>query len=221
MTSNQIAWDVLMMPDYRADNPYQTLLSTALETEGIKVHFPQGYRRVLPLLRAMKDATDTTRILHLHWIDTYIKGQNRFMKLSYGLKLLLDIFILRSAGYAVVWTIHNTVSHDAKFPKLERWIQRRLIQLVNKIIIHSQAARAEIANTYQIDLFKASVISHGHYRDFYLPAVSAQTARDRLNLPHHKRIFLTFGMLRPYKGIENLLRVWHRQQIQNRKLLIC
>lgn len=220
MASNQTGLGVLMMPDYRADNPYQQLLSTALEREGAVVQFPKGYRRVFPLFRAIKDEPKETRVLHLHWIDQYIKGENWFVKLVYGLKFLLDILIVRSSSYAVVWTIHNTVSHNAKFPRLELWIQRRLIQLVDGVIVHSQAALAEVANTYRTDLSKAAVIPHGHYRDVYPPAVSVKAARDRLNLPQDKQIFLTFGMLRPYKGIENLLQVWQSQQAPDRILLI-
>lgn len=209
-----------MMPDYCADNPYQQLLSTALAKENVRVQFPKGYRRVFPLFRAIKDEPEATHVLHLHWIDQYIKGESWFVKLVYGLKLLLDIFIVRQSGYAVIWTIHNTVSHNAKFPKLELWIQRRLLQLVDRVIVHSKAALAEVASTYQANLSKAVVIHHGHYRDAYPSAVSSDVARDRLNLSKHKQIFLTFGMLRPYKGIEKLLSIWQSQQTENRTLLI-
>lgn len=210
-----------MMPDYRADNPYQQLLSTALEKEGVNVRFPKGYRRVLPLFRAIKDGSETTQVLHLHWIDQYVKGENWFVKLIYGLKFLLDVLIVRSSGRAVIWTIHNTVSHNAKFPKLELWIQRRLIRVVNRAIVHSQAALKEISDTYRVIPGEAVVIPHGHYRDVYPPAICLETAREQLELPKHAQIFLTFGMLRPYKGIENLLYVWKRQQAKHRTLLIA
>lgn len=220
MVSNQIALGVLMMPDYRADNPYQQLLSAALKAEGVSVQFPIGYRRVLPLFRAIKDEPEANCVLHLHWIDQYVKGETWLVKFLYGLKLLIDIFIVRSAGHAVIWTIHNTVSHNAKFPKLELWIQRRLIQLVDKVIVHTRAALAEVSDVYQVDLSKASVIHHGHYRSIYPSAISLEAARARLNLPKNQQVFLTFGMLRPYKGIENLLRIWQSQRTENRTLLI-
>ena len=42
-----------MMPDYRRDNPYQQLLADAIKAAGCGVEFPNGYRRVLPIYRAV------------------------------------------------------------------------------------------------------------------------------------------------------------------------
>ncbi len=64
---------MLMMPDYRPDNPYQELLAHGLKAEGCRVAFPRGYRRVLPLCRAVRDEKGVD-ILHLHWTSPYLKG---------------------------------------------------------------------------------------------------------------------------------------------------
>jgi folate-dependent phosphoribosylglycinamide formyltransferase PurN len=105
---------VLMIPDYRTDNPYQTLLSKALENQGVKVLVPCGYRRVFPIYRAIK-SKEKINILHLHWISPYFKGKNIFTKSIYALKLLIDIFLTKWAGVKIVWTYHNHISHDSLF----------------------------------------------------------------------------------------------------------
>ena len=134
---------VLMMPDYRIDNPYQTLLTEALQQEQAGVYFPSGYRRVFPLFRALKDQPIPVQVLHLHWINPYIKGETWLKRSIYSLKFLADVLLCRFSGVKVVWTIHNRLSHEAQFPLLELWTIRQLVKLVDRIIVHHQAAIPE------------------------------------------------------------------------------
>jgi len=199
---------VLMMPDYRVDNPYQALLTEALQQEEVEVYFPSGYRRVLPIYRASKDCCVPVQILHLHWINPYLKGLTWLERYIYSLKFLMDIFLVRVAGIKVVWTIHNRLSHEAQFSSLELWTIRQLVKLADRIIVHHQATVLELSELYQFDLEKATVIPHGHYRGVYGEAVPSLKAREILGLPRTGKLYLTLGMLRPYKGIERLLEIW-------------
>jgi glycosyltransferase involved in cell wall biosynthesis len=203
---------VLMMPDYRADNPYQTLLSEALQQEGVTVQFPIGYRRIFPIYRAIKTSPEAIATLHLHWLDQYLKGNNFFVKLVYCIKFLIDILLTRWAGVRVVWTIHNVVSHSAKFPRLELWTQQLLVKLIDYAIVHHTTAVHETCQCYKLPSAKVAVIPHGHYREVYQPAIDPLIARQKLGLPESGRIYLNLGMLKPYKGIERLLQLWKEQQ---------
>ena len=199
---------VLMMPDYRHDNPYQTLLSTALETEKVKVNFPSGYRRVFPVFRAIKTNFTPIKVLHLHWLDPYLKGDNSWVKCIYCLKFLGDILLTHWTGVKIVWTIHNTISHNSKFPRLELWAYRMLVKIVDRVIVHDEVAIDEIVPLYRLNPAKIAVITHGHYRDIYPQKIDSLEARRQLNLPKSGKIYLNLGMLKPYKGIERLLKLW-------------
>jgi glycosyltransferase involved in cell wall biosynthesis len=205
------AVQVLMMPDYRVENPYQALLAEALQQGKVEVHFPFGYRRVFPIFRAIKDCTAPIQVLHLHWISPYVKGTSWLKRYIYSLKFLTDIFITRLAGVKVVWTVHNRLSHEAQFSNLELWTIRQLVKLVDRIIVHHHAALSELADLYQFDRRKATVIPHGHYRTVYGEAIDPATARNILGLPPTGKLYLNLGMLRPYKGIERLLQTWHKK----------
>ncbi|MEQ8756864.1 MAG: glycosyltransferase family 4 protein [Coleofasciculus sp. G1-WW12-02] len=213
---------VLMMPDYRIDNPYQTLLAKALELNGVRVHFPWGYRRVFPIFRVIKTSQQSFDIVHLHWLSPYIKGDRWLTKFVYSVKLLIDVLMTRWAGVRVVWTVHNRISHDSKFPRLELWTRRILAQLVDQIILHNYSTLDVIAQEYWFAPAKAEVIPIGHYRDIYCPLIDEQLARKELNLSPTGHIYLNQGMLRPYKGIERLLKVWRENQdvFENDILLI-
>jgi glycosyltransferase involved in cell wall biosynthesis len=220
-TKNLEPLKVLMMPDYRQDNPYQYLLAKALETERIPVIFPAGYRRVLPILRAVKD--NSGNVLHLHWLSPYLKGKSWLPKSIYSFKFLVDIWLTRLMGVKVVWTIHNRVSHNCQFSGMELWLRKSLAKLVDRIIVHNSSTLDYLERDWKIDRAKIRVIPHGHYRDAYIPAISQDLARQQLNLPLNGRIYLNLGMLRPYKGIESLLEVWknNRDLFKEHTLLIA
>lgn len=203
---------VLMMPDYRADNPYQTLLARALTAQNVSVHFPAGYRRGLPIFRALQQNQQSFDILHLHWPNPYLKGDNVGLKLIYVLKFLLDLALVRLSGTKIVWTIHNRIGHEAKFPRLELWSQRGLTRLVNRIILHNQATAEALAQEFGFNLAKAQVIPIGHYRNVYHPLIDAPSARRALNLPDADRVYLYLGMVRPYKGLDQLIKLWQANQ---------
>ncbi len=203
---------VLMMPDYRVDNPYQILLAKALESNGVQVHFPRGYRRVFPIWRTIKTSQQHFDVLHLHWISPYIKGEQWLTKFIYSIKFLIDVLLTRRSGITVVWTIHNRISHDSKFPKLELGVRRILVKLVKRLILHNHSTIAAIVQDYRFDANKAIVIPIGHYRGIYQDLIDEQSARKQLGLPSTGRIYLSQGMIRPYKGIERLLRVWRRNE---------
>ena len=42
----------------------------------------------------------------------------------------------------------------------------------------------------------------------YSPAIAKDVARQKLGLPEQGLVFLNFGVLKPYKGTEKLLKVW-------------
>lgn len=201
---------VLMMPDYRHDNLYQSLLADALESEKAKVVFPQGYRRVLPFFRAVKD--NRCDVLHIHWLTPYIRSDKWFGSFFYSCKFLVDIFLVRCLGVKVVWTVHNQSAHNCCFPNLDLWLRKSIAKLVDKLIVHNNSTVDFLEQSWKIDRLKIAVIPHGHYRDAYYPAIDKAEARKQLNLPLNGRIYLNLGMLRPYKGIENFLDVWRDNQ---------
>lgn len=203
---------VLMVPDYRLGNPYQQLLADASAEHGVKVYFPYGYRRLLPILRAVKDQPEAIDVLHLHWLEAYLRGTNTFTSYVYAIKLVLDIWLVRSTGTRIVWTIHNLLEHETKFPRLELWVRKIISKLSDCLILHNQIVQTAVIKQYQCDPAKTVIIPHGHYRSCYKPAITQSEARQQLNLPAQGQIYLTLGMLRPYKGIEQLLEHWQANQ---------
>jgi beta-1,4-mannosyltransferase len=212
-----------MVPDYHRDNPYQTLLVNAIEQYGSRVYYPDGYRRVLPIFRAVQEQPQKINVLHLHWLETYLRGRNCLERFIYAIKLLLDILLLRLSGVSLVWTIHNLREHEYPSPRLELWVRRVLVAWSDGLILHNHLTLKTIADSHRIDSRKAHIIPHGHYRGVYGPTIDRATARVLLNLPQEGLIYLHLGMLRPYKGVEKLIQIWkdHADTFTGHTLLIA
>jgi len=82
---------------------------------------------------------------------------------------------------------------------------------VNAAILHGNSLRGFIQRDYKIDNEKLSIINLGNYRSIYPALTDKSEARKKLLIPHGVRsIFLHQGLLKPYKGIEDLIQVWNQ-----------
>jgi glycosyltransferase involved in cell wall biosynthesis len=204
---------ILMLPDFRNDNPYQSLLSQGLAQEQIQVEFWYYYLNYFPILRGvLKNQPPAVDIVHLHWLDFYINAPKKGYKLLACIKFLLDIILVRMLGVKIVWTVHNQVSHDDKFSELESWTREILSKLVNGIIFHSYSSLKLVETDSKFNSQKAIVIPHGHYREVYGASVNSIDARKQLGLPLTGRIYMNIGFLKPYKKIEKLIDIWKNNQ---------
>ncbi len=203
---------VYMTPDYRGVNPYQELLRRALAPLGVETVFPRGYRRGLPLLRGLLAAGPTTAV-HLHWLSPWLKRYPGWWGTWFGaLRLAAELLVTqRLLGRRLVWTVHNLESHEGGDQPGERWLRRWLGRTADALIVHTEDARQRVAERYRCPEAKIHVIRHGHYDGHYGLAPEAQTARQQLGLPSAAVIFLFLGMLRPYKGLADLLAAWRER----------
>ena len=197
---------VLALPDYRKDNPYQHLLATALSDIGVETQFSVGYKRVLPILRAVLACKPD--VLHLHWPTPYFRGNRGFRRVIYSLSTIFDLTLVRMMGVRLVWTVHNVISHDTPSPRLELTFSRWLSRIADALIVHSADAEQEIISEFNVKQKKVSVIKHGSFSMVYNSVIDHSEAREKLSLPSSGAIVLFFGMVRPYKGVHHLLEAW-------------
>ncbi|NER08634.1 MAG: glycosyltransferase, partial [Okeania sp. SIO3C4] len=206
---------VLMVPSdcsSKAMNPYQILLSQSLVAQGINLENWPYYEGKFPIFKAAVARKKYFDVVHIHWIYCYFVGENRYLYFLSCIRFILDVLITRLAGLKIVWTVHDYISHDIKFPGLQLWTRRQLVKLVDRIICLNKMTLETIATEYKFNPTKATFIPHGHYRDVYQKPVDSAEARKELNLPESGKVYLNLGLLRPYKGIENLLQVWQDNQ---------
>jgi len=194
----------MFVPDWRAGNPYQELLAAALRQQGCRVTFPKDRRWKHHIFRM--PFTPDLDVLHLHWQHAYLVGESLARSVSSSLGFIVALSILRLRGIRLVWTVHNLVSHERRFRRLERMASGMVARLVHRILVHYPEAELIVKDEYRLSpSCEVMVAPHGSFVDVYASrgedgALAPQQAR-----PLRELVFLAFGQVRPYKRLEDLI----------------
>jgi beta-1,4-mannosyltransferase len=178
-------------------NPYLSLFETSLANNGVTVIKSRFTRRFLS-----KPAEG--KVIHFHWPSVFYAGERR-EEFSKRLSAFVEILsTARAAGWKILWTAHNVFPHDGCFRDLEHAALKQLLSRCDWVIAHCQQAASILAASTSFKL-NISVIPHPNFINAYGLPPSKKAARAALGIEHNKRVLLSFGILRPYKGIENLV----------------
>jgi glycosyltransferase involved in cell wall biosynthesis len=209
-------------------NPYLGLLRDGLAAAGADVRLVDRFD---PAMLIGPDAPD---VIHLHWLDHYdlppplawpavaaaqdlprrllrrgwetlmesrlIYQARRWLRLR---RLLGQLAAFRSRGGRVAYTVHNLEPHEGG-GLADRWGLAGLVRLADVLHVHDEQTAVALAGRYGRRPGVA-VIPHGHYIGCYPNTISRAAARRQLGLPDDAFVYLSLGLLRPYKGLEELI----------------
>jgi glycosyltransferase involved in cell wall biosynthesis len=193
---------LIFYPDYRAANPYQTLLYEHVDP--VVLIGPGDIGTALGRLRS--NGSRAQRILfHLHWEDAIlraVKDTGSAPHLAQAFLRDLESFV--DEGGLLFWTKHNLGPHDFEHADLSEQLSAAIGQLADVVIAHSPAAAKAVADLYRIGLEHVALQLHGNYRTVYAPT-ARQVARRALGIDDGRRCVLLFGRIMPYKGASELI----------------
>lgn len=175
-------------------NPYQRLIYSGWGTHAVG----------LDLATAAKLARrGLIHGLHLHW-DEFLLPASRPAVAEANHAMIAGV---RAAGGRVAFSVHNDRPHaDLDNPQalaqFRAWRQR-LLPLCDAVHVHSRAARDMLLAEYPVAPERVHVVPHPSYRGIYIP-VAAPPA------PPGRRRFLSFGTVRPNKGIATLIEAFRQ-----------
>ncbi|TWU00137.1 GDP-mannose:glycolipid 4-beta-D-mannosyltransferase precursor [Botrimarina colliarenosi] len=191
---------VVMCPPSQ-DNPYLASLSEKLDQSGCEVS--GGPFTPWLLLSPKVRAAD---VVHLHWPEHYTVGQGPVATFVKAVLFCLQIAVLRLRRTAIVWTVHNLVGHDAKNPRMQRWLNRQLAARSHALLVHSDAIADVVAREYlRGDRSKIHVAPHANYVDDYPRGMERAEARRLLGIGEDSFVYLFLGKIRGYKGVQELI----------------
>ncbi len=115
---------------------------------------------------------------------------------------------LRALGIPLVSTAHVVTPHERI--AMQDSVYRRIHHLPDAVIAHSAMDRDRLADEFDVDPGRVSVIPHGDYEFFTgeESPPSRESSRKRLGLDPRAPVALFFGYLREYKGLDLLLEAW-------------
>jgi beta-1,4-mannosyltransferase len=129
-------------------------------------------------------------VLHIHWPELLVRGTSPLRSVARIVLFLAVLTSMRIRRQALVRTLHNDGPHEGG-PRLESMALRCCDRRTTLWVLLNDASRPPRPAP-------TAVIPHGHYRD-WLATVAAELP-DRV--PGR---LLFFGLIRRYKGIEELL----------------
>ena len=212
--------NVLFLP-YFSENPYQDELAEGLRQHNVQVNF--GFYGRFSILDAVY-AHWKPDILHLHWTNFLLFSKDRESAIQTFHFLLTQLYVVKSLGIKIVWTVHELVWPESNFPELELVFHRALLPFYDAIFVHGQAAKDAVIQAYQIperDRHNIHITAHPNYLPNYENTISRDDARQHLKLPLVKTRFLFFGQIRPYKGVLELIAGFSQLKETNIELLIA
>jgi glycosyltransferase involved in cell wall biosynthesis len=200
---------ILVLPREET-NPYQELLYAEMRRRGVRITYLAALTPshtlnllLLPLEMAVRRCGGA-RVVHLHWAYAFgvpASAKSASVRRATAAWFAIWLRILRPLGQRLVWTAHNVLPVTAVFDD-DLAARRRLVAASDLVIAHSQATLDQLA-ALGIPARRGVVISHG-------PFTSA-TPLDALRAPgdgEGPRELLFFGKIRPYKGVDILLRAF-------------
>lgn len=120
-------------------------------------------------------------------------------------------FLLHYRKIPIILEYHEVVDtlEDSILPiRIYAKIMGRMIRkLAHKYVVHSEQDRILIAERYHIPLNNIEIIPHGLYDQY--PKIEKDIARNHLEITT-SHVILFFGLLRPYKGVSNLIHAFEQ-----------
>jgi glycosyltransferase involved in cell wall biosynthesis len=165
-------------------------------------------------------------VVHLHWLEYLAPADRRPLlggpKTAWrALRLMMALADLRRRGIAIVWTIHNLAPHEPVHPWIEQVLARGVLATADRAIVHSDHAKELVAGRLGFR-GKLHTIAHGNYRGVYPPATASRAdLRHAYGVPEGAYVYLSFGQIRAYKRLPELIEAFRALPAPDAALLIA
>jgi glycosyltransferase involved in cell wall biosynthesis len=153
--------------------------------------------------------------------------ENRFVKAFLDfirlIEFIFTFLFAKLAGKTIVFTVHDLYQFGKQSLRWKFQIEmaRNIVfRFSNAIHVHNHFTRKLIEGRYKRKS-GISVIPHGNFIDYYVNQISRSEARQQLGLPDDIFIYLFLGLLRPYKGLEDLFAAFKKLESPKLRLLVA
>jgi glycosyltransferase involved in cell wall biosynthesis len=213
-------------PTASKKNPYHRLLSDALQKKNVTVD-TEAPALVFPLTRKIIFDRQVDSI-HLDWLYGFFMVReltssnllNTLLTLIRTVLFFVDLIFANWLSCPIIWTVHNKNHHERKYYRIEQVVNTFACPMVDWVTTKCKSAKETVLDEYRVqNQSKVIVVTDGSYIDAYPNEVSKTEARQELDL-NDDFVYLYFGIIRPYKGIESLVNTISHIDCSNSKLFI-
>ena len=160
--------------------------------------------------------------LHFDWIISYYYRRWWWLTLLsvplFFIQILMARYLFRTR---IVWTLHNVLPHDNSQVRLHRLCQRFMARQCDWIRVFSPDTVARAVRELRVPASKLRVVPEGDYTTYYPNATDRVQARQYLGLPASSRVLLYLGLIKPYKGVLELIHSFRQLHLTDTYLIIA
>ena len=180
-------------------NPYFTMVGDELIKRGMDFKYIDKFQKIKQIIE--KKPT----LIHFHQLSPYYHANNQEETLLKANQLLDNIRDLKDSGGKIVYTMHNPLPHNRTFTDIDKMINKEMYSLSNHIIVLGPSAKEIIIKNQNIDT-PISVVKHISFNEFYGKKPDKNQVRREIGLPTNAIIFGNIGSIKPYKGLEFIIK---------------
>jgi len=205
--------------------PYDHALAAALARQGAQVRLltsrfvygsvpaPEGYELRRSFYRHARGAP-ASRIRLALKLAEHVPDMLRLRRIARETDIVhfqwlavqaLDMHLLPDRP--LVLTAHDLLPREPRPGQLRA--QRQLYDRVQAVVVHSDYGRRTLVQGLGIDAAKVHVIHHGAFDHLTRLPRERPLPPGLQGVAPRRPVVLSFGLIRPYKGIEDLLEAWH------------
>jgi len=153
--------------------------------------------------------------IHLHWLHVLFKSARSDKDAD---AIVLDfgerIGRWKERGIRVIWTVHNILPHQQRFPDAELALHRMVAEHADLIHVMNHQTAELTRPWYELPRSRIACIPHPSYAGWYGNTIRKSHARRMLGIADDEIVFLCFGSIQPYKGLLELVRAFERLRTQ-------
>lgn len=208
------------LPVAGIENPYQYLMMEGLRTGNLLSVRSGIHDRFLGIIRTA--AIHRPDYIHFDWETSFYYRRSLVFTLVSIPLFMLQVYIARFVfGCRLVWTPHNIVPHDSAHLKIHRFCRRFFAGNMQWIRLFSEKSQEAAAKEFNCKTGKFRIVPEGSYVNYYVNTVTPAAARVKLNIDSSKRVLLYLGLIKPYKGITELIETFNKYRQAGDVLIIA
>lgn len=196
-------------------NPYLSELQKKLLERKVPVSTDfDGYLNVKQIL------SKRPSIYHFHWLIYHYYRKSIIATVWRCIKFVLKLLLIKATKSRIVWTIHNYMPHDSKYPRIDYFVRWLFARIADTILCHSTEGKDFLSvhfNRHK-DVY---LLPHPNFIGIYPDTISRKEARARLKIPQDAFVFLALGTIRPYKNTTELVSAFKQLSNENAVLLVA
>jgi glycosyltransferase involved in cell wall biosynthesis len=156
------------------------------------------------------------------WIKTGFAIKTDLLHVQWWAWTLAPIYltilgIAKLRNKKIVMTIHNVKMHENSL--IPNFLNKTVINLADEYIVHSEDNKKTFLNQFKTNK-KVKIIPHPII-EFPISSIPKEILKRKYGFKKEDKILIFFGNIRPYKGLDVLLKTFGEIKNSNLKLIIA